>query len=110
MAHKPTPDLTVSPSPTPDPTVVLDLLEAFRRSKTMFAAVSLGVFDALALGSKSLDELATTLATNADALQRLLDALAASKKEGRGRASLETVRCTAIAELKPRTNCRSRSS
>ncbi len=31
----------------PDPAVVLELLEAFRRSKTMFAAVSLGIFDAL---------------------------------------------------------------
>src|SRR5262245_2779188 len=32
----------------PDPAIVLDLLQAFRRSKTMFAAVKLGVFDALA--------------------------------------------------------------
>ena len=32
----------------PDRSLVLDFLEAFRRSKTMFAAVSLGVFDALA--------------------------------------------------------------
>ena len=31
----------------PDPAIVLDLIEAFRRSKTMFAAVELGVFDAL---------------------------------------------------------------
>ena len=28
-----------------DPTLVLDLLEGFRRSKTMFAAVQLGIFD-----------------------------------------------------------------
>lgn len=28
-----------------DPTPILDLIEAFRRSKTMFAAVSLGIFD-----------------------------------------------------------------
>jgi acetylserotonin O-methyltransferase len=32
----------------PDPKVILDLLQAFRWSKTMFAAVDLGVFDALA--------------------------------------------------------------
>lgn len=31
----------------PDPTPVLDLIEAFRRSKTMFAAVELGVFDGM---------------------------------------------------------------
>ena len=30
-----------------DPALVLDLLQAFRWSKTMFAAVELGVFDAL---------------------------------------------------------------
>ena len=39
---------------TPDPSVVLDLLEAFRRSKTMFAAVSLGIFDTLESGPRSL--------------------------------------------------------
>jgi acetylserotonin N-methyltransferase len=60
--------------PTTDPTVVLDLLEAFRRSKTMFAAVSLGVFDALAAGTKPLDALARQLGANADGLERLLDA------------------------------------
>ena len=31
----------------PDPAPVLDLIEAFRRSKTMFTAVSMGVFEAL---------------------------------------------------------------
>jgi acetylserotonin N-methyltransferase len=58
----------------PDPAVVLDLLEAFRRSKTMFAAVSLGVFDALESGPRSLDDLATALPASADGLKRLLDA------------------------------------
>lgn len=58
----------------PDPAVVLDLLEAFRRSKTMFAAVSLGVFDALASGPKSLAQLTKELSANQDALERLLDA------------------------------------
>src|SRR5437867_11639459 len=57
----------------PDPAPILDLLEAFRRSKTMFAAVSLGVFDALAAGPKSSAALATELKLNADGLQRLLD-------------------------------------
>ncbi len=65
MAH----DVTV-----PEPTVVLDLMEAFRRSKTMFAAVKLGVFDSLMDGSKSLATLAAELKLNTDALERLLGA------------------------------------
>jgi acetylserotonin N-methyltransferase len=59
---------------SPDPTVVLDLLEAFRRSKTMFASIALGVFDALAGEPKSPVALAAELRLNADALGRLLDA------------------------------------
>jgi acetylserotonin N-methyltransferase len=58
----------------PDPGAVLDLLTAFRSSKVMFAAVSLGVFDALVDGPKDLGYLANKLAANADALERLLDA------------------------------------
>jgi acetylserotonin O-methyltransferase len=57
-----------------DPALVLDLLEAFRRSKTMFAAVSLGIFDALHGGAKPLAALANELHCSADALERLLDA------------------------------------
>jgi acetylserotonin O-methyltransferase len=53
--------------------VVLDLIVAFRRSKTMFAAVSLGVFDALESGPKSLGSLSETLKVNQDGLERLLD-------------------------------------
>jgi acetylserotonin N-methyltransferase len=58
----------------PDPGIVLDLLEAFRRSKVMFAAVSLGVFDALEAGPRKLNALATELKTSVDGLERLLDA------------------------------------
>ncbi len=58
----------------PDPGVILELLEAFRRSKAMFAAVSLGIFDALEEGPKSLTGLAEGLEVNPDALERLLDA------------------------------------
>ncbi len=61
----------------PDPAVVLDLLEAFRRSKTMFAAVSLGVFDALSAGPRSATALAEQLEANPGSLQRLLDACVA---------------------------------
>jgi acetylserotonin O-methyltransferase len=60
--------------PPPDPSVVLDLIEAFRRSKVLFAAVALGVFDALATGRKSAAVLAAELPADADALERLLDA------------------------------------
>ncbi len=59
----------------PDPAPVLDLLAAFRRSQTMFAAVSLGVFDALTGGPKAAPALAADLAARPDALGRLLDAL-----------------------------------
>lgn len=58
----------------PDPAIVLDLLQAFRWSKTMFAAVSLGVFDALSAGPQTLPILASQLKANSDGLERLLDA------------------------------------
>jgi acetylserotonin N-methyltransferase len=58
----------------PDPTPVLELLDAFRCSKVLFAGVSLGVFDRLADGPASLDDLAASLSANADALERLLNA------------------------------------
>lgn len=63
----------------PDASVALDLIEAFRRSKTMFAAVSLGVFDALAAGPKSVANLADELRSHPDALERLLDACVGMK-------------------------------
>jgi acetylserotonin N-methyltransferase len=58
----------------PDPSVVVELIEAFRRSKVMFASVSLGVFDVLAAGPRSAKALAEELHLNPDAVQRLLDA------------------------------------
>ena len=61
-------------APKPDPKNVLDLLFAFRLSKTMFDAVSLGVFDALAERPQSAPSLAERLEVNSDALERLLDA------------------------------------
>src|SRR5579871_2316162 len=57
----------------PDPAVVLDLIEAFRRSKTMFAAVSLGLFDCLAGGPESAEVLAHKFQLNQGALAQLLD-------------------------------------
>jgi acetylserotonin N-methyltransferase len=58
----------------PDPGVVLDLIESFRRSKTMFAAVSLGVFDTLESSPMSAAAMASTLKVDEGALERLLDA------------------------------------
>jgi acetylserotonin O-methyltransferase len=58
----------------PDPSPVVDLIEAFRRSKAMFAAVSLGIFDRLGSGPADTATLARELEINADALERLLDA------------------------------------
>lgn len=58
----------------PDPSPVLELITAFRRSKTMFAAVSLGIFDALARGPRTVAALASELKLHPGALERLLDA------------------------------------
>jgi acetylserotonin O-methyltransferase len=70
----------------PDPAPVLDLIEAFRRSKTMFTAVAMGVFDQLHDGPANARELAARTDANPDAMERLLDACAAlgllEKREG----------------------------
>jgi acetylserotonin N-methyltransferase len=56
-----------------DATVVLNLIEAFRRSKTMFTAVSLGVFDHLdEEGPLILGDLAARTGCEAESLERLL--------------------------------------
>ncbi len=68
----------------PDPAVVLELLEAFRRSKVLFAGVALGVFDALADGPKPVGALAQELKADPDALQRLLDACSGLRLLTRG--------------------------
>lgn len=57
----------------PNPEPVLDLIEAFRRSQTMFTAVDLGLFTRLGQGPKSLAELQAETAAHPDALERLLD-------------------------------------
>ena len=61
----------------PDPAPVIDLIQAFRRSKTMFTAASMGVFDLLHEAPAGAAELATRLSANPDATERLLDACAA---------------------------------
>jgi len=61
----------------PDPAPVLDLIEAFRWSKTMFAAVSLGIFDRLLERPATAGDLAAALGLHEGALERLLDGSAA---------------------------------
>jgi acetylserotonin N-methyltransferase len=58
----------------PDASPVIELIEAFRRSKAMFAAVSLGVFDILEHKSGDVAVLADELRVQAEPLERLLDA------------------------------------
>src|SRR6185503_1273934 len=59
---------------SPDPAPVIDLIEAFRRSKVMFAAVKLGVFDRLECGPADAAALAVEVDARTEALERLLDA------------------------------------
>jgi acetylserotonin O-methyltransferase len=61
----------------PAATTVLDLIEAFRRSQTMFAAVSLGVFDLLEAGPAPTETLAAQTGADAGSLERLLEGCAA---------------------------------
>jgi acetylserotonin N-methyltransferase len=55
---------------------VLALINAFRHSKTMFTATSLGVFDALDSSPMTAPQLAARLGTHAGALERLMNACA----------------------------------
>ncbi len=57
-----------------DPAPVLELLDAFRCSKILFAGVALGVFDRLEERPATVQELAEALPADADALERLLNA------------------------------------
>jgi acetylserotonin O-methyltransferase len=52
---------------------ILDLVEAFRRSKVMFTAVRLGVFERLAIAPQSCAALAIPLSLDRNALERLLN-------------------------------------
>ena len=59
-------------STQPDLAPILDHIEAFRRSKAMFVAVALGVFDELNNGVQTAAGLAERLRLNVAALERLL--------------------------------------
>ena len=89
----------------PDPTIILDLIESFRRSKTMFSAVSLGVFDSLNDGPKPLSRLAVDLKADNDALRRLLDAcvgLQLLQKNGAGEYDTTPAASTYLTSTSPR--------
>jgi acetylserotonin O-methyltransferase len=62
-----------------NPTGVLYLIEAFRRSKTMFAAVKLGVFDFLENGPATAAAVAAQIGGHPDATERLLESCAGLK-------------------------------
>jgi acetylserotonin N-methyltransferase len=62
-----------------DPAPILDLIEAFRRSKTMFCAVKLGVFDLLQAGALSAAAVAKASGTDPSATERLLFACVSLK-------------------------------
>jgi acetylserotonin N-methyltransferase len=57
----------------PQAQTILDLIEAFRRSKVMFTAVRLGVFEELATAPRSSADLSFRLSADRRALARLLD-------------------------------------
>jgi acetylserotonin N-methyltransferase len=57
----------------PQAETVLELIGAFRRSKAMFTAVRLGIFDQLETAPQTAAELAAQLNLNSSALARLLD-------------------------------------
>ena len=58
-----------APDRAPDPAPIVELIDAFRRSKTMFTAVSLGLFEALAEGPADAGSLAARLGAAADPLE-----------------------------------------
>src|SRR5271165_2630613 len=76
-------------SPVPDSSRIIELIEAFRRSKAMFAAVSLGVFDLLESAPSEASALAAELRVQAEPLQRLLDTCVGLKLLRRSGAAYE---------------------
>jgi acetylserotonin N-methyltransferase len=72
-----------------DPSPIINLIEAFRRSKTMFTAVSLGVFDLLEDKPRDVKAIAAELHTETDAVERLLDACVGLKLLRRHAAAYE---------------------
>jgi acetylserotonin N-methyltransferase len=63
----------------PDPTPIIDIMDGFRRSKAMFAAVEMGIFDMLAEAPLSAPEIAARLDASLTGTERLLEACVALK-------------------------------
>lgn len=61
----------------PEPAMVLELMDAFRRSKTMFTATAMGVFERLHEQPATARQMALALGANEAATARLLDGCAA---------------------------------
>lgn len=85
-------DRPLMPHPSHQPEIldsspVIDLIEAFRRSKAMFAAVSLGLFDTLEDAPASAESIATVLQLPPQSLERLLDACVGLKLLGKNDGS-----------------------
>jgi len=76
----------------PDSSPVIELIESFRRSKAMFAATSLGVFDLLERKPADLTTLAAELCLETDPLERLLGACVGLKLLRRNGAAYENER------------------
>jgi acetylserotonin O-methyltransferase len=76
----------MSDTPSTEAARVLGLINAFRHSKAMFTATSLGVFDALGSSPMTAPQLAALMGTHAGALERLLNGCAylglVEKKDG----------------------------
>ena len=58
----------------PDPAPIIDLMDGFRRSKAMFAAVEMGIFDMLADAPLTAAGIAARLEANLSGVERLLEA------------------------------------
>ncbi len=61
----------------PDPSPLIDIMDGFRRSKAMFAAVDMGIFDMLAEAPLSAPEIAARLGASPTGVERLLETCAA---------------------------------
>lgn len=109
-------DLTLPPDLTPDaerlensfppdPSFVIGLIEAFRSSKVLFVAVSLGIFDSLDPAPSSAENLASELGCQPEPLERLLDAsvgLGLLHKRG-GKYGNQPAASTYLCRAKPNT-------
>jgi len=71
---QPSPERLRKKTDLPDSSPILDLIDGFRRSKVMFAAVSLGIFETLERAPANAETLASALQLALEPLERLLDA------------------------------------